>query len=123
MPNLPITIDVVSAPLLIGASLVWLVRDSAGIAAPRRRAFIAGLLASTLAYVGHFALARFLSTTPLKPWDRVDLTIGVGGLMFLSALVGLVGSAFGRGYGRICGIAASVLVGMLWWLTGIAGQS
>ncbi len=111
---------VLPPPLLI-AAIVWIFRDAHIVPRPRLRVFIAGVLASTLAYAGHFILAHFLRITQLNPWDRVDITIGVGGLMFLAALVGLVGSSFGRSYGRICGIAASVFVGTLWWMTGITG--
>lgn len=113
-----LTIGSVASPPLLVAAFVWAAREG-DLSRPRQRLFIASLLASTLAYVSHFVLAHFLRTSHLTPWDRADLIVGVGGLMFLAALVGVVGSSFGRNYGRICGMVASVLVGMLWWLTGI----
>jgi len=114
-------VGIVTAPPLWVAAAVWAIRDGDAIRRARLRAFVAGLLASAIAYGGHFALVHYLRALHLNRYDRADLTVGIGGLMFLAAFVGVVGSCFGRSYGRICGIATGVLVGMVWWMTGIAG--
>jgi len=77
-------------------------------------------MSSSVAYAAHFFLRSYLRTAHLEFWAQVDTIVGIGGLMFLAAVAGLVACWFGRGYGRIAGCFASILVATLWWLTGVA---
>lgn len=112
-------LNLVTPPILLVASMVWVIRSGRTVPRLRRRIFVPGLFSATLAYAAHFLLAYFLRTAHLNNYDRVDTIVGVGGLMFLAALLGLIAGFFGRGYGRICACAASVIIGMLWWFTGM----
>lgn len=77
-------------------------------------------MSATIAYAAHFVLRWYLRGAHLGYWAEADTVVGIGGLMFLAAMAGLVAAWFGKGYGRITACAGSVLVGALWWLTGIA---
>ena len=106
-------------PALLLMACVWMVRDGAAVTGARRRAFVAGVMASSVAYASHFVLRWYVRRAHLSYWAGVDTVVGVGGLMFLAAMVGLVGSAFGKGYGRVTACIASVLVAAIWWFTGV----
>lgn len=107
-------------PALLVAAFIWVQRAGRTVSKARRRAFIGGLLLSTLAYPSHFLLRWYVHRSHLGYWAEVDTVVGVGGLMFLAAITGLVAGCFGRGYGRITTCIASFLIAMLWWLTGVA---
>ena len=113
------TVSVVVTPALLLAGAIWLIRSGRSVSRTRRKLFLSGLLATTIAYAGHFLLRWFLHRANLNIYDQADLTLGVGGLMFLAAFVGLIASLFGTSYGRICSACASILTGALWWLTSI----
>ena len=107
-------------PILLLSALFWTIREGRSLPRPRRRAFVAGLLSSTIAYSAHFLLRWYLRGAHLSYWARVDTTVGIGGLMFLAAAVGVVAGSFGKGYGRISALLAGITVAALWWFTGIA---
>ena len=119
---MPETVRIVALalpPILLCVAVVWVIRDGRNLSRPRRRLFAAGLLASSVAYASRFVLFPFLATAHLSYFDRVDLTIGIGGLMFLAAAAGFIASCFGRGYGRITALLASLTVAASWWFTKI----
>jgi uncharacterized BrkB/YihY/UPF0761 family membrane protein len=113
------TAAVTATPLLLVGSFLWLFRSGRTVRPARRKLFLASILATSAAYAGHFVLRWFLRHAHLNLYDQADLTVGIGGLMFLAAFVALITSAFGRSYGRITGACASALVCALWWLTTI----
>jgi len=113
------TLALAVTPFLLGGAIVWFVLFRDTVSRARRKLFLAGILATTLAVAGRFLLGWFFSRAHLNFYDQADTAVGIGGLMFLAAFVGLIGSFFGRSYGRTCACCASLLIGALWWFTSI----
>lgn len=109
-----------AAPLFLAGGLIWAVRSGGTVSKPRRKLFVLGVASSSLAYAVHFVLRWYMGQSRLGYWDQVDVVVGVGGLMFLAAMVGLIGGGFGRGYGRVAACLGSLLVCAMWWMTGVS---
>jgi len=105
------------APLVfLGAAWGWLFRAGRMLNLKRKAPFLCGLTATTVAYVAQFLLQWYLRHARLGFWREVDVTLGVGQVMLVATLIGFVASWFARGYGRVSGCAASLLVFVTWWL-------
>ena len=106
-----------AAPLLfLSAAWAWLFRTGRVLNLRRRVPFLCGLMATTVAYVAPYVLRQYLRHAHLGFWPEVDVISDVGPVMLVAALVGFVGSLFARGYGRVSGCSASLLVFVKWCL-------
>jgi 4-amino-4-deoxy-L-arabinose transferase-like glycosyltransferase len=96
-------------PLLLCVAWFWSFRAGRRLRPSRRVPFLCGLTATTIAYLAQFIAFHYSPDASL---------LRVVQLMLISAVAAFMTSWLGRGYGRISGCTASVLVFATWLLKG-----
>ncbi len=110
-----------AAPVgLFAASWVWFFRHGSAVRKVRRGIFAGGIAASTVAYIATFLLDWYLRRAHLGFWPEAHAVFDVGAVMFISALVGLSATCFGKSYGRVTACIGSLFVALLWWFRAMA---
>jgi len=106
--------------VLVGLACLGWTRQRRGLTLRRRLMFLLGIGCAGLAWVSHFAMNSYLSHAHLEYWAETNFIVRWAFAMGLVAILGIIGVLFGRGGGRIAGIAANILNIVLWFLSSLA---